>query len=51
MSCKAYLDSHRNPTVEEVKQALGGNLCRCGTYVGVRNAVVQAAMTMKGGRA
>ncbi|HEU0039828.1 MAG TPA: (2Fe-2S)-binding protein [Verrucomicrobiae bacterium] len=51
MSCKAYLDSHRNPTVEEVKQALGGNLCRCGTYLGVRNAVVQAAMTMKGGRA
>jgi xanthine dehydrogenase YagT iron-sulfur-binding subunit len=51
MSCKAYLDTHRNPTVEEVKQALGGNLCRCGTYMGVRNAVVQAAMSMKGGRA
>lgn len=51
MSCKAYLDSHHNPTVEEVKQALGGNLCRCGTYMGVRNAVVQAAMSMKGGRA
>ena len=51
MSCKAYLDTHRNPTVEEVKQALGGNLCRCGTYVGVRNAVVQAAMSRKGGRA
>jgi xanthine dehydrogenase YagT iron-sulfur-binding subunit len=51
MSCKAYLDSHHNPTVEEVKEALGGNLCRCGTYMGVRNAVVQAAMNMKGGRA
>lgn len=51
MSCKAYLDTHHNPTVEEVKHALGGNLCRCGTYVGVRNAVVQAAMSMKGGRA
>jgi len=51
MSCKAYLDTHSNPTVEEVKHALGGNLCRCGTYVGVRNAVVQAAMSMKGGRA
>lgn len=51
MSCKAYLDTHHNPTVEEVKQALGGNLCRCGTYMGVRNAVVQAAMSMKGGRA
>lgn len=51
MSCKAYLDTHHNPTVEEVKHALGGNLCRCGTYVGVRNAVVQTAMSMKGGRA
>jgi xanthine dehydrogenase YagT iron-sulfur-binding subunit len=51
MSCKAYLDTHHNPTVEEVKHALGGNLCRCGTYMGVRNAVVQAAMSMKGGRA
>lgn len=50
MSCKAYLESHHNPTVEEVKHALGGNLCRCGTYIGVRNAVVQAAMSTKGGR-
>lgn len=51
MSCTAYLETHRHPSVEEVKQALGGNLCRCGTYIGVRNAVVQAAMSMKGGRA
>lgn len=51
MSCKAYLDTHHNPTVEEVEHALGGNLCRCGTYVGVRNAVVQAALSTKGGRA
>ena len=50
MSCTAYLETHHGPTVEEVKQALGGNLCRCGTYMGVRNAVVQAAMSMKGGR-
>lgn len=51
MSCKAYLDTHHHPTVEEVEHALGGNLCRCGTYVGVRNAVVQAALSTKGGRA
>lgn len=31
-----------HPTYEEVKKALGGNLCRCGTYMGVRRAVVQA---------
>lgn len=51
MSCTAYLETHRHPTIEEVKQALGGNLCRCGTYIGVRDAVVQAATSMKGGRA
>ena len=51
MSCAAYLETHPTPTVEEVKQALGGNLCRCGTYIGVRSAVVEAAMSMKGGRA
>jgi xanthine dehydrogenase YagT iron-sulfur-binding subunit len=51
MSCTAYLETHRHPTIEEVKEALGGNLCRCGTYMGVRNAVVQTAMSMKGGRA
>jgi aerobic-type carbon monoxide dehydrogenase small subunit (CoxS/CutS family) len=29
---------------------LGGNLCRCGTYVGVRKAVLEAAGKMKGAR-
>jgi xanthine dehydrogenase YagT iron-sulfur-binding subunit len=51
MACKAYLDSSPNPTYEQVKRALGGNLCRCGTYVGVRRAALDAAMRMKGGRA
>ncbi|PYU12568.1 MAG: (2Fe-2S)-binding protein [Acidobacteria bacterium] len=50
MACKAYLDAQPNPTYEQVKAALGGNLCRCGTYVGVRKAVLDAAMRMKGGR-
>jgi len=42
MAAKAYLDGHPHPTYDEVKSALGGNLCRCGTYMGVRRAVVQA---------
>jgi xanthine dehydrogenase YagT iron-sulfur-binding subunit len=49
MACKAYLDHEPHPTYEGVQHALGGNLCRCGTYMGVRHAVLEAAK--KGGRA
>ncbi|HYV04475.1 MAG TPA: (2Fe-2S)-binding protein [Blastocatellia bacterium] len=47
VACKAFLDKNPNPTAEQVQRGLGGNLCRCGTYVGVRAAVAQAA---KGGQ-
>ena len=47
VACKAFLDKNPNPTPEQVQKGLGGNLCRCGTYMGVRAAVMQAA---KGGR-
>jgi xanthine dehydrogenase YagT iron-sulfur-binding subunit len=50
MSAKGFLDKHPNPTYEQVEHGLGGNLCRCGTYVGVRKAVLEAAQNMKGGR-
>jgi aerobic-type carbon monoxide dehydrogenase small subunit (CoxS/CutS family) len=48
MASKGFLDRHPNPTYEQVKTGLGGNLCRCGTYVGVRKAVLQAAKEMGG---
>jgi xanthine dehydrogenase YagT iron-sulfur-binding subunit len=51
VACKAFLDKHPNPTREDVEHGLGGNLCRCGTYAGVREAVLEAAKTLKGGRA
>jgi xanthine dehydrogenase YagT iron-sulfur-binding subunit len=47
VACKAFLDKHPDPTPADVQKGLGGNLCRCGTYEGVRAAVMQAA---KGGR-
>ncbi len=50
VACKAFLDKNPNPTPEDVKQGLGGNLCRCGTYVGVRAAIMQAANAQKGGQ-
>jgi xanthine dehydrogenase YagT iron-sulfur-binding subunit len=50
MASKAFLDKNPNPTYEQVKAGLGGNLCRCGTYVGIRKAVLEAAKNLKGGR-
>ncbi|MFY9557262.1 MAG: (2Fe-2S)-binding protein [Blastocatellia bacterium] len=47
VACKAFLDKNPNPSPEQIQKGLGGNLCRCGTYVGVRAAVAQAAQ--KGG--
>ena len=50
VACKAFLDKHPNPTLEQVNSGLGGNLCRCGTYMGIRQAVLTAANTARGGR-
>jgi len=49
VAAKNFLDRHPNPSREDVEKGLGGNLCRCGTYVGVREAVLEAAKNMKGG--
>jgi xanthine dehydrogenase YagT iron-sulfur-binding subunit len=50
MATKGFLESNPNPTMEDVKHGLGGNLCRCGTYMGVRKAALEAAAAMKGGK-
>jgi len=46
---KALLDENPKPTREEVKEGLGGNLCRCTGYVKIIDAVMAAAETMKKG--
>lgn len=48
VAAKAFLDRNPNPTYDQVKDGLGGNLCRCGTYVGVRKAVLEASKSMRG---
>jgi xanthine dehydrogenase YagT iron-sulfur-binding subunit len=49
-ACKAFLDKHpgQSPTLEDVKRGLDGNICRCGTYIGVFEAALAAAKSMKG---
>jgi len=43
MSCAALLDRNPNPSLEDVKAATSGNLCRCGTYPKVFEATLAAA--------
>jgi xanthine dehydrogenase YagT iron-sulfur-binding subunit len=47
-ACKALLEKNPNPTLEDAKRGLDGNICRCGTYVGVLEAALAAAKAMKG---
>jgi aerobic-type carbon monoxide dehydrogenase small subunit (CoxS/CutS family) len=50
MSCAALLKQNQNPTLEDVKTATSGNLCRCGTYPKVFEATLAAAkVSRKGG--
>src|SRR6266853_6332967 len=43
MSCAALLDRNPNPKLDDVKHAVSGNLCRCGTYPKVFAATLDVA--------
>ncbi len=43
MSATALLDSTAHPTNEDIDAAMAGNICRCGTYVRIREAIKRAA--------
>jgi xanthine dehydrogenase YagT iron-sulfur-binding subunit len=45
MSCAALLARNPHPALDDVKQAVSGNLCRCGTYPKVFAAVLAASGT------
>ena len=47
MSCVHLVDNNPDPTLEDVKHATRGNLCRCGTYPHVFKATLAAAAKMK----
>ena len=48
MAAKAFLDENADPTADEVRKAISGNLCRCTGYQQIVNAVMAAASAMKG---
>jgi isoquinoline 1-oxidoreductase alpha subunit len=43
MSAAALLAKHPKPTNSEIDEAMSGNLCRCGTYLRIRQAIHKAA--------
>jgi aerobic-type carbon monoxide dehydrogenase small subunit (CoxS/CutS family) len=46
MTARALLDRVPSPTVSEIKEALSGNICRCGCYAGIVQAVLHASEIM-----
>ena len=48
MSAAALLARTARPTDAQIDEAMSGNICRCGTYVRVRNAIKQAAASQSG---
>jgi aerobic-type carbon monoxide dehydrogenase small subunit (CoxS/CutS family) len=43
------LSSTKHPTEDQIRTALNGHLCRCGTYVRITQAIKQAAAVMTKG--
>jgi len=51
MAASALLESNPHPTDSDIDAAMSGNICRCGTYTRIREAIKQAAQsTRKEGR-
>jgi len=51
MSAAALLASNPNPTDADIDDAMSGNICRCGTYLRIREAIKQATQSAaQGGR-
>lgn len=50
MAAVALLARNRSPSDAQIDEAMDGNLCRCGTYPRIREAVKSAAATLRGKR-
>jgi xanthine dehydrogenase YagT iron-sulfur-binding subunit len=50
MAAEGLLRINPSPSVDEIRHGMSGNLCRCGTYAHITNAVTRAAELKKGGR-
>ena len=48
VTAKALLDRNPDPSLDEIKEAMVGNLCRCGTYPAHLRAIQEAAAVLRG---
>jgi isoquinoline 1-oxidoreductase alpha subunit len=48
MSAVSLLKDNPRPTDKNIEESMGGNICRCGTYVRIREAVRMAARQLAG---
>ncbi len=46
MSAVALLEKNRKPTDAEIDAAMGGNICRCATYIRIRAGIHEAAKSL-----
>jgi len=49
LSTKSLLEENPAPTVEQIRGYLSGNLCRCGSYYKIQEAVLDCAARLRGG--
>jgi isoquinoline 1-oxidoreductase alpha subunit len=47
MSASALLRDNKNPSDQQIDEAMSGNICRCGTYPRIKAAIKDAASTMR----
>ncbi|HUX37574.1 MAG TPA: (2Fe-2S)-binding protein [Rectinemataceae bacterium] len=50
MTARALLNEKPDPSLAEIKEALSGNICRCGSYQAIAQAVLHAAEKIRKGR-
>jgi aerobic-type carbon monoxide dehydrogenase small subunit (CoxS/CutS family) len=48
MSAAAFLRDNPQPTEDDIRRGMSGNLCRCAAYIGIREAIADAAGRMEG---
>jgi isoquinoline 1-oxidoreductase alpha subunit len=47
MSAAVLLRENKNPTEQDIDNAMSGNICRCGTYLRIKSAILRAAEMQK----